>query len=102
MYISFNVPLKAWVAHLWKDVALITLYSGLIYILYTKFGFETIAIPLSIPTVLGTAISLLLERESLYAFFVKKARNQAMNAFALELAIFLSGRTQVYQKEKSL
>ena len=51
MYISFNVPLKAWVAHLWKDVALITLYSGLIYILFTKFGFETIAIPLSVPTV---------------------------------------------------
>ncbi len=60
MYISFNVPLKAWAAHLWKAVALITLYSGLIYILYTKFGFETIATPLSIPTVLGTAIAIFL------------------------------------------
>ena len=91
MYISWNVPLKTWAAYLWKDVALITLYSGLIYILYTKFGFETIAIPLSIPTVLGTAISLFL------GFRNNSAYNRWWEARKIWGAIVNDSRTLIRQ-----
>jgi putative membrane protein len=60
MYTKFKLPFKVWVVHIWKPVTLVTLYSGLVYILFTKLGYEAIAIPLSIPTLLGTAISIFL------------------------------------------
>jgi len=60
MYTRFSLAAKTTLAHIWVAVLFITIYSALVYLLYEKSPYGHIAIPLSVSTVLGTAISILL------------------------------------------
>jgi len=68
MLLKKNIPLKYIVGKIWTELILVSLYSILVVILYKVFHFTHLAIPLSIPMIMGTVISLLLAFRSNQAY----------------------------------
>ena len=60
MYTKRVLSINTLLAILGPSIIFLVIYSSAIYFLYEFTGYDDIAIPLSVPTVLGTAISILL------------------------------------------
>jgi putative membrane protein len=68
MLLKENIPVKYIFGKIKKEVLLVTVYSVLIAVLYNTFHFTRISIPIAVPTILGTVISLLLAFKSNQAY----------------------------------
>lgn len=68
MLLRNNIPLKYIIGKIRTGLILVTIYSIGIAILYSEFHFTRITVPISIPMVLGTVISLLLGFRSNQAY----------------------------------
>lgn len=68
MLLKDNIPLKYVFGKIKKEIILISLYSIGIAVMYDNFHFTRISIPLSVPMILGTVISLLLAFRSSQAY----------------------------------
>lgn len=68
MLLRTNIPLKYIVGKIQRGLLLVTLYAMAIAVLYDTFHVTRITIPLSVPMVLGTVISLLLGFRSNQAY----------------------------------
>lgn len=68
MLLKKNIPFSYVFGKVKKELLLITLYALLIVILYENFHITRISIPIAVPTILGTVISLLLGFRSNQAY----------------------------------
>ena len=68
MLLKDNVPVKYMFGKIKVEVLFVTLYSVLIALLYNNFHITRISIPIAVPTILGTVISLLLAFKSNQAY----------------------------------
>jgi len=68
MLLKENIPVSYIFGKIWLEITLVTLYAGLIAILYNTYHFTRISIPIAVPTILGTVISLLLAFKSNQAY----------------------------------
>jgi putative membrane protein len=68
MLLKENIPVKYIFGKIKKEIILVTVYSVLIAIMYNTFHFTRISIPIAVPTILGTVISLLLAFKSNQAY----------------------------------
>ncbi|WP_374951308.1 bestrophin family protein [Mucilaginibacter sp.] len=68
MLLKENIPAKYIFGKIRKDVIMVAVYSILIAIMYNNFHFTRISIPIAVPTILGTVISLLLAFKSNQAY----------------------------------
>lgn len=68
MLLKDNIPLRYVFGKIKKEILLITLYALGIAIMYDNFHVTRISIPLSVPMILGTVISLLLAFRSSQAY----------------------------------
>lgn len=68
MLLQNNIPLSYVFGKIKREVFFMVLYTSLIAIVYDEFHFTRISIPLSVPMVLGTVISLLLAFRSSQAY----------------------------------
>jgi ion channel-forming bestrophin family protein len=68
MLLKKNIPLSYVFGKIKWEVLLVTLYAVTIAVLYHNFHFTRISIPLSVPMILGTVISLLLAFRSNQAY----------------------------------
>jgi putative membrane protein len=68
MLLKKNIPIKYIVGKIKTELLLVSLYSAGVVILYKVFNFTHLAIPLSIPMIMGTVISLLLAFRSNQAY----------------------------------
>ncbi|TDI67581.1 MAG: hypothetical protein E2O86_08865 [Bacteroidetes bacterium] len=91
MYTIYRYSLKRTLGYLWKPVISVSFYAGLIFFIYTYYEIESMAIPLAVPTVLGTAISLIL------GFRTNSAYHRWWEARKIWGAIINDSRTLVRQ-----
>ncbi|HEY0176836.1 MAG TPA: bestrophin family ion channel [Pedobacter sp.] len=68
MLLKKNVPLTYIFGKITKELILVTVYAVGIVILYENFHFTRISIPIAVPALLGTVISLLLAFRSNQAY----------------------------------
>jgi putative membrane protein len=68
MLLKKNIPLTYIFGTITKELILITVYAVTIVILYRNFHFTRISIPIAVPALLGTVISLLLGFRSNQAY----------------------------------
>ncbi len=68
MLLKENIPFKYVFGKIKYEVLFITLYATTIVVLYSNFHFTRISIPLAVPAILGTVISLLLGFRSNQAY----------------------------------
>jgi putative membrane protein len=68
MLLKKNIPITYILGKIRKELILVTIYSVLIALMYNNFHFTRISIPIAIPTILGTVISLLLAFKSNQAY----------------------------------
>lgn len=68
MLLKKNIPIQYVAGKIKKEIIIVGLYCILIAILYTNFHVTRITIPLSVPMVMGTVISLLLGFRSNQAY----------------------------------
>jgi putative membrane protein len=68
MLLKENIPAKYIFGKIKKEVAMVAVYAILIAIIYNNFHFTRISIPIAVPTILGTVISLLLAFKSNQAY----------------------------------
>ncbi|WP_454803829.1 bestrophin family protein [Mucilaginibacter phyllosphaerae] len=68
MLLKENIPVTYIFGKIKKEVLLVTVYSVFIAIMYNTFHFTRISIPIAVPTILGTVISLLLAFKSNQAY----------------------------------
>lgn len=68
MLLRDNIPLKYVFGKIKKEVFFMSLYTVVIAVIYDNFHFTRISIPLSVPMILGTVISLLLGFRSSQAY----------------------------------
>ena len=68
MLLKENIPVKYIFGKIGKEVMIVALYSTLITMLYSNFHITRISIPIAVPTILGTVISLLLAFKSNQAY----------------------------------
>ena len=68
MLLKKNIPIKYIVGKIKTELVLVSLYSAGVVVLYKVFNFTHLAIPLSIPMIMGTVISLLLAFRSNQAY----------------------------------
>jgi ion channel-forming bestrophin family protein len=68
MLLKKNIPIKYIIGKIKTELALVSLYTIGVVILYKIFHFTDLAIPLSIPMIMGTVISLLLAFRSNQAY----------------------------------
>lgn len=68
MLLKKNIPFSYIMGKIKKELLLITLYSVIITIIYENFHVTRISIPIAIPTIMGTVISLLLGFRSNQAY----------------------------------
>ncbi|MET3978963.1 putative membrane protein [Mucilaginibacter sp. UYP25] len=68
MLLKENIPVTYIFGKIKKEVLLVTVYSVFIAVMYSTFHFTRISIPIAVPTILGTVISLLLAFKSNQAY----------------------------------
>jgi len=68
MLLKENIPFKYVFGKIRYEVLFVTIYAVTIVLLYNNFHFTRISIPLSVPAILGTIISLLLGFRSNQAY----------------------------------
>lgn len=68
MLLKKNIPFKYVFGKIKKEVFFVTLYAITIVVLYNNFHITRISIPLAVPAILGTVISLLLGFRSNQAY----------------------------------
>ena len=68
MLLKENIPVTYIFGKIWKEITFVTTYAVLIAVLYNNFHFTRISIPIAVPTILGTVISLLLAFKSNQAY----------------------------------
>ncbi|EDM35700.1 hypothetical protein PBAL39_04124 [Pedobacter sp. BAL39] len=68
MLLKENIPIKYIFGKIRKELILVTIYAVLIALMYKNFHFTRISIPIAVPTILGTVISLLLAFKSNQAY----------------------------------
>jgi len=68
MLLRENIPITYIVGKIRTEVIMVTAYSVFIAIMYNTFHFTRISIPIAVPTILGTVISLLLAFKSNQAY----------------------------------
>lgn len=68
MLLKKNIPVSYVVGKIKMELALLGVYSSLVYIAHTVYGFPGVSIPIAIPAILGTIISLLLAFRSNQAY----------------------------------
>lgn len=68
MLLKNNIPLKYVFGKIKVEILLVTIYSLAINILYYQYDFTNMVIPISVPMVLGTVLSLLLAFRSNQAY----------------------------------
>ncbi|MBE7174868.1 MAG: hypothetical protein INR69_00600 [Mucilaginibacter polytrichastri] len=68
MLLRENIPVKYVFGKIWNEVILTTVYVSAVVILHQNFLSTKISIPLGVPTILGTVISLLLAFKSNQAY----------------------------------
>jgi putative membrane protein len=68
MLLRSNIPFKYIIGKIWPGIIIVTIYSTVVAALYNNFHFTRISIPLSVPMILGTVISLLLGFRSNQAY----------------------------------
>lgn len=68
MLLKKNIPFSYIMGKIKKELLLITIYSVIITIIYENFHVTRISIPIAIPTIMGTVISLLLGFRSNQAY----------------------------------
>src|SRR5690349_13045707 len=68
MLLKKNIPFKYVFGKIKYELVVITFYATLVTVLYNTYHLRHISIPISIPTILGTVISLLLGFRSNQAY----------------------------------
>jgi len=68
MLLKKNIPVSYVVGKIKMELALLGVYSALVYIASTIYNFPGVSIPIAIPAILGTIISLLLAFRSNQAY----------------------------------
>lgn len=68
MLLKKNIPFRYIIGKIRTELILVSLYAVVVTILYKVFHFTHLAIPLSIPMIMGTVISLLLAFRSNQAY----------------------------------
>ncbi|SMC78780.1 bestrophin family protein [Pedobacter africanus] len=68
MLLKENIPAKYIFGKIGKEMMTVALYATLITVLYNNFHVTRISIPIAVPTILGTVISLLLAFKSNQAY----------------------------------
>lgn len=68
MLLKKNIPIRYIIGKIRTELVLVSLYSVGVVVLYKVFHFTHLAIPLSIPMIMGTVISLLLAFRSNQAY----------------------------------
>ena len=68
MLLKKNIPFTYILGKIRKELIFVSLYSILVALMYNNFHFTRISIPIAIPTILGTVISLLLAFKSNQAY----------------------------------
>lgn len=68
MLLKENIPFKYVFGKIRKEITFVSLYAVLIAVLYNNFHVTRITIPLAVPAILGTVISLLLGFRSNQAY----------------------------------
>lgn len=68
MLLKKNIPLKYVFGKIKYEILLVTIYTMAITILYDRFKLTDISIPLSVPMIMGTVLSLLLAFRSNQAY----------------------------------
>lgn len=68
MLLKENIPVRYIFGKIKTEIIMVTVYAVLIAILYNNFHFTRISIPIAVPTILGTVISLLLAFKSNQAY----------------------------------
>jgi len=68
MLLKKNIPVSYVFGKIKTELTLLTVYSAAVYLAHTYYNFSAISIPLAIPGVLGTIISLLLAFRSNQAY----------------------------------
>ncbi|MCC8410978.1 hypothetical protein LJ707_18705 [Mucilaginibacter sp. UR6-1] len=68
MLLKENIPIKYVFGKIRNEVLMVTVYAVLIALMYKNFHFTRISIPIAVPTILGTVISLLLAFKSNQAY----------------------------------
>jgi len=87
MLLKKNIPLKYVFGKIKWEVAIVTIYATIVATLYHNFHVTRISIPLSVPMILGTVMSLLL------AFRSNQAYDRWWEARTIWGAIVNEGRT---------
>lgn len=68
MLLKKNIPFSYIMGKIKKELLLVTIYSVIITVLYENFHVTRISIPIAIPTIMGTVLSLLLGFRSNQAY----------------------------------
>ncbi len=68
MLLKENIPFTYMISKIKKEIMLVTVYAVLIAVVYNNFHITRISIPIAVPTILGTVISLLLAFKSNQAY----------------------------------
>jgi len=68
MLLKANIPMTYILGKIRNELIFVTIYSVLIALLYNNFHFTRISIPIAVPTILGTVLSLLLAFKSNQAY----------------------------------
>ncbi|WP_205500759.1 bestrophin family protein [Rufibacter psychrotolerans] len=68
MLLKNNIPIRYVFGKIKAEVALVTAYAILVAVMYLNFHFTRISIPIAVPTMLGTILSLLLAFRSNQAY----------------------------------
>jgi putative membrane protein len=68
MLLKQNIPISYVFGKIKNEMALLTIYSAAVYVAHTYYDFPDVSIPLAIPSILGTIISLLLAFRSNQAY----------------------------------
>ncbi|MBN9382956.1 MAG: hypothetical protein J0H74_19470 [Chitinophagaceae bacterium] len=68
MLLKKNIPIRYIIGKIRTELILVSIYAVVVAILYKVFHFTHLAIPLSIPMIMGTVISLLLAFRSNQAY----------------------------------
>nr|WP_183558044.1 bestrophin family ion channel [Mucilaginibacter sp. SP1R1]MBB6148214.1 putative membrane protein [Mucilaginibacter sp. SP1R1] len=68
MLLKKNIPVTYVLGKIKKELIMVAIYSSVIYFVHQYYNFKEISIPLTVPAILGTIISLLLAFRSNQAY----------------------------------